>query len=147
MFYAQKNYLVRKFYWIFRSKLLSLYSAIPEGRSIFCEVIALVIMEESLFEYVSNSNGYQDRAVWIFRPNCIRYFCGDTWRRKVKTERWIEEKNCLLAFLLLVTAWRNVKINSEKNTRYLHTNCKVRLGLLWDLWTFIVNCNKFVISA
>jgi hypothetical protein len=35
----------------------------------------------------------------------------------------------------------------QKIKRSSYTSCKMHLGWLWDIQTFILNCNKFIISA
>jgi hypothetical protein len=100
-------------------------------------------------------NGYRDTAVWIYRPNSVRFFGWVGRKAKFAKERWIRKTNCSLAFWVLLPALRNMKINSRRRTRDLRTwvaKCIEADGgifeyVLWIVTNLSFLCNKFVSSA
>ena len=91
------------------------YRVIEEERSIFCGIIVLVIVRRKLnLNMCVILNGYWDRAIWISRPNSIRFlFVGldETWSLQKKDG--YTETNCLLKFWMVLPTW-SMKINSDK---------------------------------
>jgi hypothetical protein len=90
-------------------------------------------------------NRYRDRAVGITRPNCVRLFVGLDEERSLQKKGGYARRigrshfGCCCAHK---GTWRSTETN---NTWSSHTSCKVHWGWGWNLRTFIVNCNKFVI--
>ena len=94
-------------------------------------------------------NGYQEKHIWIPRPNSVRLLCGVRWRAKVTKEKWIHLINLLARTLDPAYCcprkekWRS---SQTKNTWYSQTSCKgneddsgIFEHLLWTIIFFHLN--------
>jgi len=86
-------------------------------------------------------NGYRGRAVSISRPNSVRTLCMSL---DEFCKRNLDTPDKLLASIFRrccrnTETWRSTQTS---NTRSSHTSCKAHWGWRWDLWIFILNCNK-----
>ena len=92
--------------------------------------------------------GYRDIAVWIYRPNSIRFlFVGlvKGWSLQKKGGYTREtDRSHFGCRCPHKEAWSSTPMRS---TRSSHTNCKVHWGWRWDFRKFIVKCNKFYHSC
>jgi hypothetical protein len=93
-------------------------------------------------------NRYQNRAVRISRLNSVRFlFVGLDEGRSLQKKRGYKRRTARSHFGCCCphkVTWRSTQ---TKKTRSSHKSCKVHWGWRWDFRTFVVNCNKFVISV
>jgi hypothetical protein len=87
-------------------------------------------------------NGYPDRAIWIFRPNSVKFFFVElheerSMRKKGAYMRRIADSHFECCCLHKET-WR---LNS---TRSSYWSYRVHWGWRWDFRTYVLTCNKFV---
>jgi hypothetical protein len=121
--------------------------------SLFWEVTVSVTVKKkkSYMNICLILNGYRDRAVSICsisKPNAIRFmFVG------LDEEQSLQKRGGYLIQIALShygccclhnETWISTQMN---NMQSLYTMCKVHWGWQWDFQTFIVNCNKSVISV
>jgi hypothetical protein len=107
--------------------------AIHDTRSIFWKVRVSVILRKEFTWTLSNSE-------WLPRQSCLNlartvlywsFVCGDGGRAKFTKEIWIHETNSLLAFRMLLPAYRNVKINSNEQQAIFAHEWQSALRLTW----------------
>ena len=113
--------------------------------SIWELTVSVIIREKVHMTMCLILNGYRDTAVWISRHNYVRFCSWGSMKSKVykwKVDTW-DEMFAVISDLL--PAYRSMMINLDKQHTILHTTCEVLWGWWWTVWTFIVNCNKFVI--
>ena len=127
----------------------STYRVIQDERSIFWQVIVSVTVRKKVhINMCLILIGYRDRAIWISRPNTVSHlFVGLDEERSLQNKDAYKRRIARSYFgccCLHKETWRSTE---TKNTRSSHTSCKVHWGWRWDFGTFIVNCNKFVISV
>ena len=91
--------------------------------------------------------GYRDRAVWISRPNSIRFlFVGLDERRSVLKKGGYSRRIALSQYGCCCQhngTWRPTQTNNSRSSS--HASCKVHWGWPWVFGTSILYCNKFVI--
>jgi hypothetical protein len=131
--------------WLRNTTLL--YTVIQEERSIFWEVISVIVRKKNHMNMWLILNNYQDRAVWISRPNSITFlFVGLIEERRAQKKGGYTKQIARSHFGCCCPhkeTWRT----QTNNMRSSHTSCKVHWGWRWDFKTFIVNCNKFATSV
>ena len=108
--------------------------------------VFLIIREKVHMTMCLILNGYRDRAVWISRHNYVRFwFMGLDAEQSLQTKAGYMRRTVCCNF---GSAARIQKYDDQlrwNNTQYCYTYCEVLWGWWWTVWTFIVNCNKFVI--
>ena len=90
-------------------------------------------------------NGYERELFKSSDLNPLIFFRGGGvgLRTKFIKERWIREMNCSLAFWMLLSAYRNVKTNSdEQNGVFAHELGTALRLTVEGFRTFVVNCKK-----
>ena len=84
----------------------------------------------------------------FYRPKSVRFlFVGSDEERSFSSKVWYTIRIAICHFgccWLHKGTWRSTQTN---NTRFSHTSSKVLWGWRWDFGTFVVNCDRFVISA
>ena len=128
------------------------YRAIQEERSVFWMVIVLVLVRKKVHMNICLIvNGYRGRAMWISRPNSVRFlFVGLNEGRTLWKKGWYTRGTARSQFWMLLPAWRNVKINSEEQDAIFAQVAKCTefdVGifeyLFWTVTNLSFLCNKF----
>jgi len=85
------------------------------------------------YKHLSNSEWLPDRAVWISRPNSVRFlFVGLDKERRLQKKCGYTGRNPRLHCGCCCPHKERRRSAQTKNTRSSRTSCKVHWGWLWD---------------
>jgi hypothetical protein len=117
-------------------------------RVVQAEIVSCTVRKKFHMNMYLILKGYWDTSVWISRPNSIRFLFvvldeERSLQKKAGYGRQIGHSH-FRCCCLHKAMWTSTQTN---NMRSSHTSYKEHWGWQWDFRTFIVNCNKFVISV
>jgi hypothetical protein len=120
-----------------------LYTVMQKQRSVFWELTVLAIIRRKIhMNMCLIVNGHRDRAVWMYRPNCVRFwFMGLDEEQSLQTNGGYMRRTVCCNFVSAACIQQHEDRLKTKNTHSLHTTCEVQWRWWWTVWTFIVNCN------